>query len=83
MIGISFLNCVLSAVLSYQLSWLSTVSPSLNKSKQQILFKSKADYVTQTNLSIVFYIISICFLVEFLAKFITIQSFMGTIDVSE
>lgn len=41
----SFLNCVLSSVLSYQLSWLSTVSPSLVKTKQQILFKSKAEYV--------------------------------------
>lgn len=41
----SFLNCVLSAVLSYQLSWLSTVSPSLVKSKQLMPFKSKADYV--------------------------------------
>ncbi|CAF3047616.1 unnamed protein product [Rotaria sp. Silwood2] len=40
-----FLNCVLSAVLSYQLSWLSTVSPSLAKSKQKVLFKAKADYV--------------------------------------
>ncbi|CAF1037199.1 unnamed protein product [Adineta ricciae] len=40
-----FLNCVLSAVLSYQLSWLSTVSPSLTKSKQQVSFKAKADYV--------------------------------------
>ncbi|UJR31107.1 hypothetical protein I4U23_018615 [Adineta vaga] len=40
-----FLNCVLSAVLSYQLSWLSTVSPSLTKSKQQVSFKTKADYV--------------------------------------
>lgn len=40
-----FLNCVLSAILSHQLSWLSTVSPSLIKSKQQVLFKSKADYV--------------------------------------
>jgi hypothetical protein len=39
-----FLNCVLSAVLSYQLSWLSTVSPSLGKAKQQVLFKTKADY---------------------------------------
>ncbi|CAF1397090.1 unnamed protein product [Adineta steineri] len=41
-----FLNCVLSAVLSYQLSWLSTVSPSLIKSKQQVLFKAKADYTS-------------------------------------
>jgi hypothetical protein len=40
----SFLNCVLSAVLSYQLSWLSTVSPSFVKAKQQVLFKTKADY---------------------------------------
>ncbi|CAF3585258.1 unnamed protein product [Rotaria sordida] len=40
-----FLNCVLSAILSYQLSWLSTVSPSLVKTKQQVLFKAKADYV--------------------------------------
>ncbi|CAF3152067.1 unnamed protein product [Rotaria socialis] len=40
-----FLNCALSALLSYQLSWLSTVSPSLGKSKQKVLFKAKADYV--------------------------------------
>lgn len=39
-----FLNCILSAVLSHQLSWLSTVSPSRTKSKQEILFKSRADY---------------------------------------
>ncbi|CAF2126974.1 unnamed protein product [Rotaria magnacalcarata] len=40
-----FLNCALSALLSYQLSWLSTVSPSLGKAKQKVLFKAKADYV--------------------------------------
>ncbi|CAF1542113.1 unnamed protein product [Didymodactylos carnosus] len=40
----NFLNCVLSALLSYQLSWLSTVAPSRVKSKYHFLSKNKADY---------------------------------------
>jgi len=81
---LSFLNCILSAVLSYQLSWLSTVSPSLAKSKQQVLFKPKADYVKYTSFFLIFtYIISIDFLGQFIAKIFTIQSFMGTINVNE